>query len=54
MNHFIENNNYYITDEDGQVIFSIKLTDKPGDQIIIETAKEVYAGPISFISFWNK
>jgi len=51
MKHNISGNVYYIYNDAGYVLFSIKLTDEPGDQIVIYTNKEVYAGPISLISF---
>lgn len=51
MKHAISENVYYIYNEDGHVLFSVKLTDKPGNQIVIYTDKEVYAGPIDLINF---
>ena len=51
MKHAITGNVYYIYNEEGHVLFSIKLTDEPGNQIVIYTDKEVYAGPIDLISF---
>lgn len=51
MKHNISGNVYYIYNDDGYVLFSIKLTDEPGNQIVIYTNKEVYAGPIDLISF---
>ena len=42
---------YYLLDEEGNVLLKITTTAMPGNQIIIETEREVYAGPIKFISF---
>ena len=33
---------------------NIKLTNEPGDQVVISTFTEVYAGPVSFIEFSGK
>lgn len=51
MKHAISENIYYIYNDDGHVLFSVKITDLPGNQIVIYTDKEVYAGPIELISF---
>ena len=51
MKQEIRENSYYLLDEDGNVLLKITPTDMPGNQIIIETEREVYAGPIKFISF---
>lgn len=51
MSHEIIDNMYFIYDEEGTVIFSVELTVEPNNQIVIRTNKEVYAGPIDFISF---
>ena len=51
MKQEIRENIYYLLDEDGNVLLKITLTDMPGNQIIIETEQEVYAGPVSLISF---
>ena len=51
MNHEIIDNMYFIYDKNGNVIFSVELTAEPNNQIVIKTPKEVYAGPIDFISF---
>ena len=51
MTHYIEGNTYYICGIDGKTLFSITLSDAPGEQIIIETQNEVYSGPIELISF---
>ena len=51
MKQEIRENSYYLLDEDGNVLLKITPTDMPGNQIIIETEREVYAGPVSLISF---
>ena len=51
MSHEIIDNMYFIYDKNGNVIFSVELTAEPNNQIVIRTTKEVYAGPIDFISF---
>ena len=51
MKQEIRENSYYLLDEDGNVLLKITPSDMPGDQVIIETEREVYAGPIKFISF---
>ena len=51
MKQEIRENIYYLLDEDGNVLLKIIPTDVPGNQVIIETEQEVYAGPIKFISF---
>ena len=51
MSHEIIDNLYFIYDVEGNVIFQVELTAEPNNQIVIRTNKEVYAGPIDFISF---
>lgn len=51
MTHKIIDNTYFIYDSEDKVIFSVELTEEPNNQIVIKTNKEVYAGPIDFISF---
>ena len=51
MRHELFNCRYVIYDDDNNEIFSVELTEEPNNQIIIKTLKEVYAGPIDFISF---
>ena len=51
MKQEIRENSYYLLDEDGKVLLKITPTDIPGNQIIIETEQEVYAGPIKFMRF---
>jgi len=49
--HF-EDNYYFITDDLGNEIFRVSLDESVGgDQVVISTPNEVYAGPISLISF---
>jgi len=49
MEHKIIENTYYVYNEDGIVVFSLELTDKPGDQVIIKTETAVFSGPISLL-----
>ena len=51
MKQEIRENSYYLLDEDGKVLLKITPSDMSGNQVIIETEQEVYAGPIKFISF---
>ena len=51
MRHELFEDRYVIYDDKGNEIFSVELTDEPNNQIVIKTPKEVYAGPIDFISF---
>ena len=51
MKQEIRENSYYLLDEDGNVLLKITPSDMPGNQVIIETEREVYAGPVKFISF---
>lgn len=51
MTHEIIDSKYFIYNSEGKVIFSVELTEEPNNQIVIKTNKEVYAGPIDFISF---
>ena len=51
MKQEIRENSYYLLDEDGNVLLKNTPTDMPGNQIIIKKKKEVYAGPVSLISF---
>ena len=52
MKQEIIENSYYLTDEEGRLLLKITPTDLPGNQIIIQTDKEVYSGPVKFISFY--
>lgn len=51
LSHVIEDNIYHLYSCDGTELISIELTDLPNNQIVLKTQKEVYAGPIDFISF---
>ena len=51
MRHEIKDDSYYVFNDVGETLLKITLTDLPGDQFIIETPNEVYAGPASLISF---
>lgn len=51
LKHFIENDIYHITDENDEVVLTIKLENSyPGDQIEITKKDSVYSGPIKFLS----
>ena len=49
MEHKIVDDFYYIYDENGIVLLSIKLTKEPGNQVIISTSDEVYSGPVELL-----
>ena len=52
MSHEIKDNIYYIYGSNDAVLLTIKLANTCAeDQLIIETAKEVFVGPISLLSF---
>lgn len=52
MKHCILDDTYMITDDTGKNLLTIKLNNEfSGNQITIETNKEVYSGPIDLISF---
>ena len=53
MKHEIKDNIYYLIDENGKVLLKITPCDIPGNQVIIETEKQVFAGPIKLINFSN-
>ena len=51
MYHIIKDDIYYLYSEDGSELMNIKLTNEPGDQVVITTTAEIYAGPVEFITF---
>ena len=52
MRHYIEDNYYYIVDEDNQELLKIRLMPEvDGHQVVIETENEIFAGPVELISF---
>lgn len=51
MRHEIKDDSYYVFNDAGETLLKITLTDMPGDQFIIETPNEVYAGPAELITF---
>lgn len=53
MKHYIKDDIYYLEDE-GQIVLSLKIDKEFENQIVITTAKEVYAGPVDCISFWTE
>ena len=54
MYHIIKDDIYYLYSDNGSELMNIKLTDEPGDQIIVSTYNEVYAGPVNLIEFSGK
>lgn len=50
MKQEIKDNSYYLLDEDGKVLLKLTPSDLPGNQVVIETDTEVYAGPIKFLN----
>lgn len=51
MKQEIKDNTYYLIDEVGKILLKVTPSDLPGNQIIIETEKEVYAGPVELLNF---
>lgn len=51
MYHIIKDDIYYLYSDDGAELMNITLTNEPGNQVVVSTATEVYAGPVSFIEF---
>ena len=51
MKQEIKDNSYYLTDEDGKVLLKLTPSDLPGNQVVIETETEVFAGPVKFLKF---
>jgi hypothetical protein len=53
MRQEIKDNSCYLLAEDGTVLLKLTPSDLPGNQVVIETENEVYAGPVKFINFSN-
>lgn len=51
MKQEIRDNTYYLIDENGKILLKLTPSDIAGNQIVIETNKEVYAGPVELLSF---
>lgn len=49
MNHYIEDNVYYLVNKQGDILLKITPTDLPNNQIELETEKSVFSGPIEFM-----
>lgn len=49
MNHYIKDDIYYI-EQDDKIILKISLNCEL-NQVIIETPREVYSGPLEFLHF---
>lgn len=52
MKHYIKDNIYYLEDN-GCVVFSLRIDENFENQVVITTPKEVYAGPVDCLSFWS-
>lgn len=53
MKQEIRDNSYYLLDEDGKILLKLTPADPaefPGNQVVIETEKEVFAGPVRFLN----
>lgn len=50
MKQEIRDNSYYLLDEDGNVLLKLTPSDLPGNQVVIETGDDVFAGPIKFLN----
>ena len=50
MKQEIKENIYYLKDDQGNVLLKITPSEIPGNQVIIETNKEVYSGPINLLN----
>lgn len=51
MRHEIIGNIYKIYSETGEELFSVEITDKPNNQVIIKTENEVFSGPLHLLYF---
>lgn len=52
MYQIIKDDIYYLYNDTGDELMTIKLDNSiSGDQVVITTPYEVYAGPVRFISF---
>ena len=51
MEHYIKDDTYYIVDGDKELLKVKLITGVDGNQVVISTENEIYAGPISLISF---
>lgn len=51
MRHEIKDGSYCLMDNDnGKILLKVTPSDLPGNQVVIETENEVFAGPIKFLS----
>ena len=50
MKQEIKENTYYLLDDDGKVLLKLTPSELPGNQVVIETNTEVYAGPIKLLN----
>ena len=51
MEHYIKDNYYYIVDGDKELLKIELINDVDGNQIVLSTENEIFAGPVSLISF---
>ena len=51
MEHYIKDDTYYVVDGDKELLKVKLITSVDGNQVVISTENEIYAGPISLISF---
>lgn len=52
MRHYIKDDTYFIEDEAGNELLKVILiNDTDGNQVVMSTENEIFAGPISLISF---
>lgn len=51
MTQEIKDGSYCLVDNDnGKVLLKVTPSDLPGNQVVIETENEVFAGPVKFLS----
>lgn len=51
MEHFIKDGIYYIVDGEKELFKVQLINDVDGNQVVISTENEIFAGPISLVSF---
>lgn len=52
MYQIIKDDKYYLYNDIGEELMTITFDNSlPGDQVVITTQDEVYAGPIKFVTF---
>ena len=53
MKQEIKDNVYYLIDEKGKVLLKLTPCDIAGNQVVIETDTQVFAGPIELLNISN-